>query len=290
MHPVQLKAPAFFRWVTVMDPWGFAPGGEGAVEAERAIEPGAERGASSERFTYYPSRGFRAGLSASARRPASRRCSSVSAYGAALPAHAHAGAAVKSGRRMGELHRFWRTGALGIRMHPPAEQFRGGEVACLLFSAPRASLESGAEERRDGSTCSAGSAPYRVPLVISDATCSRSRSFPGGDLNRQMHAHVEPFQSPVVQLFQAEGNKLFEQVRAADGAEQVGGEQFQPARIRRVSLVCFVERGRGSAGVTRWCRSARACTSDATGARGILAGDYGAEAAPRGDGLTPQLW
>ena len=45
-----------------------------------------------------------------------------------------------------------------------------------------------------------------------------------------MHAHIEPIQTPVVQLFQAEGNKLFEQVRAlcgAVGAEQVGGEQFQ---------------------------------------------------------------
>ena len=68
-----------------------------------------------------------------------------------------------------------------------------------------------------------------------------------------MHAHVEPNQTPVVQLFQAEGNKLFEQVRAlcgAVGAEQVGGEQFQLqlASGVRFGLVCFVERIGGGAG------------------------------------------
>ena len=141
-------------------------------------------------------------------------------------------------------------------MHPPAEQFGGGERGVALPALQHAEgvLEAGAEER--------GVAGVHVVQVrhrtgvFFRGHLRRLRALtqlPGGGKNRHVRAHVEPCQTPVVQLFQADGNKLFEQFRAlrgAVGAEQVGGEQFQfqLASGVRFGLVCFVERIGGSAG------------------------------------------
>ena len=118
-------------------------------------------------------------------------------------------------------------------MHPPAEQFRGGErrVALPALQHAEGILESGAEER--GVAGVHGVQVRHRTGVFLRGHLRRLRALtqlPGGGKNRQVRAHVEPCQTPVVQLFQANRNKLFEQVRAlrgAVGAEQVGGEQFQ---------------------------------------------------------------
>ena len=144
----------------------------------------------------------------------------------------------------------------GIRMHPPAEQFGGGErgVALPALQHTEGVLESGAEER--GVAGVHGMQVRHRTGVFLRGHLRRLRALtqlPGGGKNRQMHAHVEPFQTPVVQLFQADRNKLFEQLgtlRGAVGAKQVGGEQFQLqlASGVRFGLVCFVESVGGGAG------------------------------------------
>ena len=141
-------------------------------------------------------------------------------------------------------------------MHPPAEQFRGGERRVALPALQRAEgiLEAGAEER--GVTgVHVVQVRHRTGVFLrGHLRCLRALTqLPGGGKNRHVHAHVEPFQTPVVQLFQADRNQLFEQFGAlcdAVGAEQVGGEQFQfqLASGVRFGLVCFVERIGGGAG------------------------------------------
>ena len=144
----------------------------------------------------------------------------------------------------------------GIRMHPPTEQFRGGErrVALPALQHAEGILEAGAEERGVTGVHVVQVRHRTGVFPLGHLRCLLALTqLPGGGKNRQMHAHVEPIQAPVVQLFQAEGNKLFEQVRALRGAvgtEQVGGEQFQLqlASGVRFGLVCFVERIGGGAG------------------------------------------
>ena len=118
-------------------------------------------------------------------------------------------------------------------MHPPAEQFGGGERGVALPALQHAEgiLESGAEER--GVAGVHGVQVRHRTGIFLRGHLRRLRALtqlPGGGKNRHVRAHVEPFQTPVVQLFQADRNQLFEQfgaLRDAVGAEQVGGEQFQ---------------------------------------------------------------
>ena len=118
----------------------------------------------------------------------------------------------------------------GIRMHPPAEQFRGGERGVALPALQHAEgvLESGAEERGVAGVHGV-QVRYRTGVFLrGHLRCLRALTqLPGGGKNRHVRAHVEPCQAPVVQLFQADRNQLFEQfgaLRGAVGAEQVGGE------------------------------------------------------------------
>ena len=141
-------------------------------------------------------------------------------------------------------------------MHPPTEQLRGGERGVALPALQHAEgiLESGAEERGVAGVHGVQVRHRTGVFLRGHLRCFRALTqLPGGGNNRQVRAHVEPCQTPVVQLFQAEGNKLFEQVwalRGAVGAEQVGGEQFQLqlASGVRFGLVCFAESVGGGAG------------------------------------------
>ena len=141
-------------------------------------------------------------------------------------------------------------------MHPPAKQLRGGERGVALPALQRTEgiLESGAEERGVAGVHGVQVRHRTGVFLRGHLRCLRALTqLPGGGKNRQMRAHFEPFQAPVVQLFQADRNKLFEQVRAlrgAFGAEQVGGEQFQLqlASGVRFGLVRFVESVGGGAG------------------------------------------
>ena len=141
-------------------------------------------------------------------------------------------------------------------MHPPAEQFGGGERGVALPALQHAEgiLESGAEER--GVAGVHGVQVRHRTGVFLRGHLRRLRALtqlPGGGKNRQVRAHVEPCQTPVVQLFQADRNQLFEQfgaLRDAVGAEQVGAEQFQfqLASGVRFGKFRFIERIGGGAG------------------------------------------
>ena len=141
-------------------------------------------------------------------------------------------------------------------MHPPTEQLRGGDRSVALLALQRAEgiLEPGAEERSVAGVHVVQVRHRTGVFLRGHLRCLLALTqLPSGGKNRQMHAHVEPIQTPVVQLFQAEGNKLFEQVRAlrgAVGAEQVGGEQFQFQLASGVRFGKFrlIERVGGGAG------------------------------------------
>ncbi|CNI68870.1 Uncharacterised protein [Mycobacterium tuberculosis] len=185
-------------------------------------------------------------------------------------------------------------------MHPPAKQLRGGERGVALPALQHAEgiLESGAEER--------GVAGVHVVQVwhrtgvFPRGHFRRLRALtqlPGGGKNRQVRAHVEPCQTPVVQLFQADRNQLFEQfgaLRDAVGAEQVGGEQFQfqLASGVRFGKFRFVERIGGCTGcnlMVQECTGAFLHVGFGNGAHGgvPVPVDYGAGGGERlrGGGL-----